>query len=290
MGPVRLGLLTAAVNSKGPMVIGGGCVELETVVLVIVFCSLAVFGVAYGLSPHLRRVMRARVRGNFGNAAGVDVGVGGTVFMSVAAIAAEVGITLDPKSLATRMLFAFMLLALAIALSLVGISLYAFLYGGPKWAVRDSRDLWVAEARKAMRENRKSKDARGARRLVRDCDNQHLAFPLAEARRTTDDPGTAGQPPTEQAAPSTGSNHEHRRDRLMSRRDKPINGVDEMLAEIDRKLSDGTMSLAEHDDWQRKLLELKRPVQWELAWPISLGITIGLILLAVLVIYLVNQP
>jgi hypothetical protein len=240
-------------------------VDLETVVPVIVFCSLAVFGVVYGLSPHLRRATRARVRGNIGNAAGVDVGVGGTVFISLSAIAAKVGIGLDSKSLAAQMIFAFMLLALTIALPLVGISLYAFLYGGPKWAVRDSRDLWVAEARKTIRENLKSKDA-------------------------PRDPGTAGQPRIEQAATSKGSNHERRQDRLMSRRDKPISGVDEMLAEIDRKLSDGTMSRAEHDDWQSKLLELKRPVQWELAWPLSLGITIGLILVAVLVIYLVNQP
>jgi hypothetical protein len=240
-------------------------VDLEAVAFLIVLCTLAVFGVVYGLSPHLRRVTRARVRGNFGNAAGVDVGVGGTVFMSLAGIAAKVGNGLDSKSPAAQIVFAFMLLALAIALPLVGISLYAFFYGGPKGAVRDSRDLWVAEARKTMRENLKSKD-------------------------TPRDPGAAGQPRIEQAATTSGSNHESRQDRLMSRRDKPISGVDEMLAEIDRKLSDGTISRAEHDDWQRKLLELKRPVQWELAWPISLGITIGLILVAVLVIYLVNQP
>jgi hypothetical protein len=240
-------------------------VDLEAVAFLIVFFTLTVFGVVYGLSPHLRHVTRARVRGNFGNAAGVDVGVGGTVFMSLAAIAAKVGIGLDSKSLTAQVIFAFMLLALAIALTLVGISLYAFLYGGPKWAVRDSRDLWVAEARKTMRENVKSKDA-------------------------PRDPGPAGPPRIEQTATSTGSNHERRQDRLMSRRDKPISGVDQMLAEIDRKLSDGTMSRAEHDDWQRRLLELKRPVQWELAWPISLGITVGLILVAVLVIYLVNQP
>jgi hypothetical protein len=132
-------------------------VDPETVGLVTVFGSLVTFGVVYGLSSHLRTVTRARVRGNFGNAAGVDAGVGGTVFSGLAGIAAEVGLSLDSKSLAVRMIFAVMLLALAIAVPLLGISLYAFLYGGPKWAVRDSRDFWVGEARKAMRENRRSK-------------------------------------------------------------------------------------------------------------------------------------
>lgn len=140
---------------------GGREMDLGTVVPLSLFSSLVLFGVVYVLSPHLRKVTRERVRGNFGNAAGVDAGVGGIAFLFLAAATATVAIGFDSQSLGAWFLGAVVLLGTFVGLLLLGVSLYAFLYGGPRWAVRDSRDLWVAEARKTMRENRKSKVAPG---------------------------------------------------------------------------------------------------------------------------------
>jgi ABC-type Fe3+ transport system permease subunit len=133
-------------------------VGLKSVVQMCLFCALLLFGISYALFPKLRSAIRARVRRNAGNSAGVDAGVGAVAACALAALAATIAVNFPMGGTSAGFMG---LVILSVSGSVVGIgllciSLYAFLYGRPKWAVRDPRDSWVAESRGGAKKSRKA--------------------------------------------------------------------------------------------------------------------------------------
>lgn len=72
------------------------------------------------------------------------------------------------------------------------------------------------------------------------------------------------------------------------RKPAPVLETGWVLEELDRRLASGQLSPEEHDEWQSRLGRLQRADRSLLAWPITIGLTTGLILIAVVVIILVQ--
>lgn len=69
---------------------------------------------------------------------------------------------------------------------------------------------------------------------------------------------------------------------------RPVTGTEKMLAEIDRRLTDGAMTHAEHDEWQRKLTQPRRYSSRRIVRDIAFGVTIGLILVVLLTLFFIQ--